>query len=170
VSVCLSEVSCVLTSASVLLPVDLLLEAGALRFGLAGRFLELALTLEASFLSSEAGSSTCIVVRGNNTAIGSSELGAYVSYTGLEPVTFVGLYGESISSAAILFMPTHGFVDLRFGFRRRIDPSSRPQHGRAETNRSRCHRVLYTPRSRINADHCACRKPGTKSTATRFPA
>jgi hypothetical protein len=78
----------------VLLPVDLLLEAGALRFGLAGRFLELALTLEASFLSSEAGSSTCIVVRGNNTAIGSSELGAYVSYTGLEPVTFVGLYGD----------------------------------------------------------------------------
>ena len=33
-----------------LLPDDLLLEAGALRFSLAGRFLELALTLEASFL------------------------------------------------------------------------------------------------------------------------
>jgi len=29
---------------------DVLLEAGALRFGLAKRFLELALTLEASFL------------------------------------------------------------------------------------------------------------------------
>ena len=29
---------------------DLLLEAGAFRFGLAGRFLELALTLEAFFL------------------------------------------------------------------------------------------------------------------------
>ena len=33
-----------------LLPDDLLLEAGAFRFGLAGRFLELALTVEASFL------------------------------------------------------------------------------------------------------------------------
>jgi hypothetical protein len=33
-----------------LLPDDLLLEAGARRFGLAGRFLELALTLDASFL------------------------------------------------------------------------------------------------------------------------
>ena len=31
-------------------PDDLLLEAGALRFGLAGRFLELALTLEVFFL------------------------------------------------------------------------------------------------------------------------
>ena len=43
-SACLSEASYFLTSASTLLPADLLLEAGALRFGLAGRFLELALT------------------------------------------------------------------------------------------------------------------------------
>ena len=55
VSACLSEVSCFLTSASMLLPADLLLEAGALRFGLAGRFLELALTLEASFLEAVGG-------------------------------------------------------------------------------------------------------------------
>ena len=50
VSACFSENSCLLTSASMLLPDDLLLEVGALRFGVAGRFLELALTLEASFL------------------------------------------------------------------------------------------------------------------------
>ena len=50
VSACFSAVSWFLTSASMLLPDGLLLEAGALRFGLAGRFLELALTLEAFFL------------------------------------------------------------------------------------------------------------------------